>query len=289
MQKKLDPGAHVEWDVRVRARSGAIRQIDVVRGKLGTADVAVAIEAKDRNKPVTINMVGDFFVAFTGIGAKHGIMVSNLGFTEDALLEAKERGITTCILRLANDEDWGRYLRDFQLTIQSRTLLYQDAEIVMANGERHPVSQGGMEFMFDRRGNHVFFDEHVNSWLDDNPWEEGDLIEIAPGRPLRFRRNEQEDFVDVTELRFRPTYSDGMTMELQKRRPEDWVYVQQTPDGFRDERSFFVFAKLEKLADEFKAARAARKQTKKAGSKVTAKKTTAKKRTSKRTRKKSSP
>lgn len=266
VQRKLSPGAIVEWDIKIRAKSGATRQIDVmVRGTMDGADVAIAIEAKDRNKPITPNMVGAFHAAFTGIGAQHGIMVSNLGFTKDALLEAQDKGIFTCILRPAKDADWEGYLRQAQMTIQSHVLSYKDMAVVLANGTTVPGWNARSFIIHDSDGKMAFFDRIVNVWLNnrDNKWTEGQLLELETNTPF-FLDDER-----IATFRFRPEYVDGFTIRSLLTRPEDWVFVQQMPSGTRDEKSFFVFVELERLANEFNAVRLA----KKASSKRKAKKT----------------
>jgi hypothetical protein len=250
VQKKLDPGSAVEWDVKIQARSGAWRQIDVIRGTLGGADIGIAIEAKDRSEKVNINMVGDFYTSFTGIGAQRGIMVSNLGFTRDALLEAKDRGIETCVLRPAKDEDWRNRIRYIATEIILRGAACEDAELLLVNGERVPVPSSGDVPVVDEDGAESEVIDIVLKLLEKHKEIEGQHIMGTINSP-RFYLDDGREIKAIIG-RFRYVEETGIT-SLTKA-PHDWVFEQYLPDRVAvEETSFFKFSELEKLADEFRA------------------------------------
>jgi hypothetical protein len=87
VQKKLDVDCEVYSPHVVIGRSGSRITLDgAVIGKIGSAAILVAIEAKDYAEPVGVEKVRAFVTATKDIRANHGIMVAPLGFTRDALL-----------------------------------------------------------------------------------------------------------------------------------------------------------------------------------------------------------
>lgn len=260
VQSKLDPGSAVEWDIKVRAKSGALRQIDVmVRGKRNGEDVAIAIEAKDRITPVTIGMVGDFYVSFTGIGAQHGIIVSNLGFTEDALLEAKERGVVTCVLRPAKDEDWNGCAREINMRISVEFVSCENAELVLMDRERIPIPTNGKIPLVYDDGVETTVRDIVWNLLEQRTEIVGEYSEIKIESPSHYLRDDplrRQLKGLVGTFRFVKEEAFNVLM----RAPEDWIFVQHLPYGIvHREKRFFVFDELKKLADEFNAKKATSK------------------------------
>jgi hypothetical protein len=263
VQKKLEPGSTVEWDVRRRAKSKALRQFDVlVQGTLGSARLVVAIEAKDRSKLITIGMVGDFHTALTGIGANKGIMVSSVGFTGEALLEAAERRIDTYVLRPARDEDWENYLRRIEVHLTMKSMLYEEAEIELADGTKQYPNPGGMWPINSPNGKMVFFDEVIDTAMRAKPeWKAGERrrVTLVPGHTFG------DDKIGVVSLQCRPQWVDGPRLDrILLESPEDWGFFKMLPGETIEEKYFFEFAELQGLADRFKQERAQRKRRKKA-------------------------
>ncbi len=257
VRKKLGPTLSVKWDDKIRANSRAIRQFDVeIRGPEKSDFALAVVEVKDRINKVTINMVGDFYTALTGVNATKGIMVSRRGFTEDALLEAKERKIDTCILRPANDDDWKGYLRGIDMHVQSIVLRYDDAEMVLVNGATVAVPRPHSCILVFA-GQNDFFDRIASNWLSNHEWIEGEPVALRLGPGVTVG---EEEPIEVTLLKFRPTYQDGLMQEASLTRPEDWVFMKCLPGGKIDveEKHFFEFRELDELAAEFKMTRQAK-------------------------------
>ncbi|WP_437548640.1 restriction endonuclease [Sorangium sp. So ce367] len=252
VQKAIGPDAQrIEWDRRLKAKSGVRRQIDVVV-HVGneTTSALIALEAKDRATPVSIGMVGNFYTAVDGVGATKGILVSRMGYTKDALLEAHYRNIDAYELRPVEEKDWEGHAREIRFIVQAKKLIYDQAEIVLANGERHPASPGGMTILTREDGGNAFFNRVVNTWLLKNAWREDEPIEVVPRQHLTYYMSAEPS--QVVSLRCIPTYIAGMQVESILTNPADWVLCKCFPNGEVEPEFFFEYAELQQVADEFK-------------------------------------
>jgi hypothetical protein len=252
--QKMNPTSSVEWDVKIRANSLVTRQFDAeMRGPENSDDALVLIEARDRICNVTINMVGDFNTALKSVGATKGIMVSRRGFTEDALRQAKECGIETWVLRLADDAAWEGYVRGMDMQIQPMVLRYDDAEMTLANGTTVAVPRP-QSCILNVAGGIDFFDRIASDELSKGKWIEGEpiVLKLGPGVTMG-----EEEPIEVTLLRFRPRYKNGLAQEFSVTRPEDWVYMRYLPGQRIDikRKKFFEFRELDELAAEIKKAK----------------------------------
>jgi hypothetical protein len=254
VQKKLDPGSKVDWDVELPTPAAIDRQIDVlvtVTGTIDSTEMRVVIEAKDWIEPVGIEVVDAFNTVIQCVGGHKGILVTSGKYTKPALAQARALGIDTCVLRPAKDEDWEGYLRQFHLIIHAKTTVYDDAEIELDDGEIVRVPPTGIAIVSNSAGETEFFDRLINKWLHDHPKEEGRRLELrlAPHTLFRHRGDTR---VPIAVLRCSPRLAHALTIDSITQRPEDWVFMKQLPDGMVDEKSFFVFKELEMLAEQFK-------------------------------------
>jgi hypothetical protein len=70
--------------------TGNSRQIDItIRGKIGSVNVLIVIECRDRKKPQDITWIEQLMGKRINIGADKVIAVSSSGFTEEAIKHAK--------------------------------------------------------------------------------------------------------------------------------------------------------------------------------------------------------
>ncbi|WP_437964220.1 restriction endonuclease [Sorangium sp. So ce260] len=252
VQRKLAPGARVESPFRLSGRSGSNVTLDAaVHAKVGSAELLVAIEAKDYRDKVGVEKVRAFAYLLQDIGANKGIIVAPFGFTRDALLTAESAGIDTCVLRPANDEDWNGYLRSFKLTVNMMADAYRDASIVLTDGRKIPVNEGGMALLADKNGTTVFFDRIIDYAISMKPDLQGANIIVTPTEPLW--RHEGDSRAAVAELRCRRESVEGLTHAWLDNAPEDWIFVKHTPTGPVDEKAFFEFEEIELIAEEFDA------------------------------------
>jgi hypothetical protein len=95
IQAQLTPDAQVEHDVKIKGKiSRKLRQIDcLVRQNIGQYEIVIAIECRDKKKPVDVNAVGAFQKVLEDIGANKGAMVCPAGFTDGAKNVAKHHEI----------------------------------------------------------------------------------------------------------------------------------------------------------------------------------------------------
>lgn len=252
VQAKLDPGAQVHSPLRVQqTRSGVPAELDAaVKGKVGSTEILVAIEAKDYREDVGVEKVRAFASLLKDIRAHKGIMVAQAGFTGGALSVAANEGIETCVLRAANDDDWQGYLRSVKLEVVMMAPLYRDASFTLADGRTFPVDEGGIKLFADQHGHPVFFDEIVNDGLFVRPELEGKAIEVSIREPIWYEDDGSK--TAVIELRCRRQYVEEDSLKVLHTAPEDWVFVKQTPEGALDEKTFFQLKELERLAEKFR-------------------------------------
>src|SRR5689334_10915940 len=77
VQKKLDPGSEVHSPYPIVGKSGARISLDgAVVGKVGSATILVAVEAKDYAGPVGVEQVRAFCLVKDDAQAHHGIMIA---------------------------------------------------------------------------------------------------------------------------------------------------------------------------------------------------------------------
>jgi hypothetical protein len=254
VQRKLDAGSEVHSSLPLIGKSGSRITLDAaVRGTLGSAKLLIALETKDYAEAVGVEKVRAFATVLEDINAARGIMVAPLGFTRDALLTAADPRfrIETCVLRTAKDQDWEGFNRSLQMTITMMADLYLDGQIVLADGRTIAVNDGGIHIMSDDEGKHVFFDYCVNGALAQRPDLKEKLISIRPEKPL-WEVSDDGERVAVVELRCRRVCVPGHTQTFIHTAPEDWVFAKLTPEGALDERHFFEFSELERIAEQFR-------------------------------------
>jgi hypothetical protein len=103
--------------------SGQEREIDVsLRGRLGSADLFVMIECRDRSRAGTIEWIDQAIAKGEDVGASKVVLVSAAGFTKNAKDYADRRGVEMRLLdHLTPSEilDWvAESLQSIQVSIQ---------------------------------------------------------------------------------------------------------------------------------------------------------------------------
>ncbi|WP_437489396.1 restriction endonuclease [Sorangium sp. So ce1014] len=251
VQQAIGPDAQVEWDRKLMSDCGVRRQIDVIV-RVGNASktALIAVEAKHWQKSIDIDTVGAFYVTAATVGAQKGIVVSSHGFQRGALKQAKRLGIDTYVLREATDKDWEGHVRGLQVAVHSTPILCEDAEIRLANGERHKILSAASVKLLTQDGREFFFDRIVKKWLADNPQYEDQLVELNPDSPLFYSHG--IELKPVAAIYCKPTRVGGMVSEGVLDRPEDWVFFKCLPDKTIEEKVFFEFRELQQGADGFK-------------------------------------
>jgi hypothetical protein len=250
VQAKLDPGATVRWNEKIVGR-----QIDAtVRGRLGSAVVLVIIECRDYSDALGIDHVDALDSVRREVGANKAILVTRTGFTRPALEKAAAVGIDTCVLRPSEDGDHpgpGKPLRSISMTIQPIGTNIKNLEVELVNGRRFPC--GLFYKLEDQDGNAEFIDRIINSWLQADGYKHPNNtplhLELSPAPRLLL----DDDQPLVAKLHCVPdTGPADFVIQSLWRAPEEWVFVQQRPEGEADERHFFEFPDLQATADRFK-------------------------------------
>jgi len=114
--------------------TGNIVKVDVtVRGRVGSQDVLVAFECRDRDGRAGVDWIQQLLARKADIGASEFIAVSRDGFTKDAVREAAAHGIPLRTLERATDKE----LADFVLGLRLESLIpHYEAKLVDYSGLR---------------------------------------------------------------------------------------------------------------------------------------------------------
>jgi hypothetical protein len=90
--------------------TGESRQVDVsIRFRIGTSDVLILIECRDRNRNEDVRWVEEMVMKLRNLAASKIILVSATGFTQAAKVKAEHYGVELrelSELRVAEIEDW---------------------------------------------------------------------------------------------------------------------------------------------------------------------------------------
>ncbi len=101
----VGPSANVAHDVRLRGRTGSMRQVDiVVRGQAFDlpGEALIVVDCKLHARPVAVSYVDAFAGMVDDVGADLGLLVSASGFTTTGLARAGQIGMR--VHALARDE-----------------------------------------------------------------------------------------------------------------------------------------------------------------------------------------
>lgn len=100
----------IESPKRLRDRvTGRLREFDVViTGKVGHRDLIIAVECRDRRRPVGVGEVEAFCTKSVDCGVDRRVMVSSTGFRDPAIIKATQRGIECVDLNRAEGFPWLR-------------------------------------------------------------------------------------------------------------------------------------------------------------------------------------
>lgn len=91
IHEQFSNGATITKDERVRGKSGMNRQIDVaIRTNIAGYKIFIIVECKDYKEKVGIDKVDELIGKMEDVEANKAILVSNSGFTKDALERAKK-------------------------------------------------------------------------------------------------------------------------------------------------------------------------------------------------------
>jgi hypothetical protein len=97
IQALLSPHSTISQNVKLPGKdSGVDRQIDVlIEDNVGQFPIRIAIECKDYNTPIDVNVVGEFQSRLQDTQISKGVLVCPSGFSKAALQFAANHGIET--------------------------------------------------------------------------------------------------------------------------------------------------------------------------------------------------
>jgi hypothetical protein len=106
--RDLHPDATVTLDDHLPGQfTEKKRQIDVsIRWADRDHEQLTIVQARDRSRPADVNAVGEFIAVIEDVGASRGVMVCRSGFTKDAKIYARNKGVELYNLHDAESRDW---------------------------------------------------------------------------------------------------------------------------------------------------------------------------------------
>jgi hypothetical protein len=94
---KLDSESKIKINDKIEGQDSKIkREIDLsIRRKIGAHEVLIIVQARDYNKRLDINDVGEFLSVIKDVRANKGVIISAKGFSKSAIEFAKTNSIDT--------------------------------------------------------------------------------------------------------------------------------------------------------------------------------------------------
>ncbi|HEV3438995.1 MAG TPA: restriction endonuclease, partial [Gemmata sp.] len=111
--RDMEGNAIVTHDDKIRGRhTGIERQIDVsIRTNIAGHSLLIIVQAKHRNRPADVNIVGEFKSVIEDVGAAKGVLICSKGFTSPALEYGRTVGIDLCTAHDAQSRKWAIELK----------------------------------------------------------------------------------------------------------------------------------------------------------------------------------
>jgi hypothetical protein len=183
--------------------TGKLREHDVVLTlKEGHHIITIAIECRDRSRPITVNQVEGFWAKCQDTGVDQGIIVSSMGFYNTARKKAKHRGMRCLGIEEVESFDWL-----LAPGLQSITTKLIRNDWTFFPEEDGIVEKGNMEII-DKEGNRINqailtsnAQQQLNKLLPKipDPIESGELNVRFEGGGLHLRNS---DTGETTPVKF---------------------------------------------------------------------------------------
>lgn len=150
-ERILGPDVEVRSPERIRGRhTGRRREVDVtLRRRVGTTDVLVAFECRDRKSPQDVRWIEELASKRNDVGASVMVAVSTSGFTEAARRSAEAYEVLLRELTQIGAEEIGRWFlrtqvsvprwRFFAAVVRTRDPQLPEFVVTAENEEREPV------------------------------------------------------------------------------------------------------------------------------------------------------
>lgn len=214
---------------RVEGKSGISHQVDVLTtfGD-GVYEYRTAIECKYWNKKVTKDVIAKLASIVEDTSIDKGVVVSKMGFTDDAKSFAEFKNIGLVELRKPVDKDWEGKIRTINIDIRINTPHLYDFQIVQppnhTSAERTKVQIQVLadDAFVESPGTQVVsLQEIIQDEIKDDPREGDHHIQFATGASLSVP--DQQVYVPIEGIWFKLEYHTAE--EYLEIRAEDHIYM----------------------------------------------------------------
>lgn len=107
-------------NITLPCKSSATAEFDIYwEYKVAGLLLKIAIECKNYNKLVGVDDIREFIGKVSSVGGITGVMITKMGFTENAKNEATFGNIQLLIIREQNNDDWNGFLKIFNIVIHA--------------------------------------------------------------------------------------------------------------------------------------------------------------------------
>ncbi len=197
---------------KVTGKSGAQHQIDVlVKHSNGLQIVRTAIECKYWNKKVNKPVISTLAGYIQDAGIEKGVVVSKLGFTEQAIQLAAQMNIGLVELREPVDADWDGVIREIHVEINMSNPEIYDFEVLQesepdseSKKEQYNVHPSFVKIVDPKQGDQTL-EEIIESELKKYIAED-EVIEITFSTGTIMKLFDEERHAKVTGIRFKVRY-----------------------------------------------------------------------------------
>lgn len=143
--RRFNASAKVVPNLKVRGRSGRLRQIDIaVHSTVAGQPIFLAFECKHYTRPVALKQVEELIGKVEDVRAQVGILISDSGFDDGALARAKEHGRIQLCQLLDSSQGWLRTKLSTQLVVSFTSLVWPYkvafSRLDAASGEVRPLN-----------------------------------------------------------------------------------------------------------------------------------------------------
>ena len=214
---------------KIEGKSGISHQVDVLTTfSDGIHKYRTAIECKYWNKKVTKDVITKLASIVEDASIDKGVVVSKMGFTDDAKSYARYKNIGLVELRKPVDKDWEGKIRTINIDLRISMPNTYDFQIVQPPGDTSAErKQVQIQFLADRafiesRETQVMsLEEVIEADIKDSPNEGEHYIQFGTGTSLSVP--DQQVNVPIEGLRFKLEYHTAN--EYLEIRAEDHIYM----------------------------------------------------------------
>ena len=180
----------------------------LVKHSNGLQELRTAIECKYWSVKVDKTVIAKLSGIIEDAGIEKGVVVSNEGFTPDAITFAKYKNIGLVELRELNDADWEGYIKAIHVTMRMETPEFYDLEILQDTVDTNSRNKQSFNPVTNQATIHdpiqgvrtlleILQTEHNKGIQDGQPIE----VNFSPGTILKINGDERRG--EITGIRFK--------------------------------------------------------------------------------------